>query len=238
MNSAMPGNAGELRPVQGAVAHHEESGRHPVAPVRRDGPAQAVVVPRNGGDLGREARALVQVEVPGDAAAVFEDLRRPGVLLAGDVGGLLQEREVHVGLDVALCSRVPVPVPGAAEVAALLNDAKVVDPGLREPCAGDQAGEPAADDRDGDVVGQWGAVDRLRVGVVEVVREWPRHLDVLGVRRPAGSACRARPGTSRGARPGRSPAPASSSCRRRSPLGVPAAWAHLHRSLFCLGDAA
>ena len=76
-------------------------------------------------------RAFVQVEVPGDALAVLEDLRRAGVLLAGDVGGLLQEREVDVGLDVALCSRVPVPVPGAAEVAALLDDAKVVDARLR-----------------------------------------------------------------------------------------------------------
>ena len=107
-----------------------------------------VVVPRDGRDLGREAGALVQVEVPGDATAVLEDLRCAGVLLARDVAGLLQQREVDVGLDVALCARVPVPVPGAAEVAALLDDAKVVDARLPEPGAGDQAGEAAADDGD------------------------------------------------------------------------------------------
>ena len=168
--------------MEGAVAHHEESGGHAVAPVRRDGPAQADGVPRNGGDLSGEAGPFVQVELPGDPPAVSEDLRRPGVLLAGDVRGLLEERKVHVGLDVALCTRVPVPVPGATEVAALLNDAKVVDTRLGEPCAGDQAGETAADDRDGDVVEKAGAIDRLRVGVVEVVREWSGYLDVLGVR--------------------------------------------------------
>ena len=121
------GDARELGAVQGTVAHDEELRRHAVAPVGADGPAPAGLVPLDRGDLGGEAGALVQVEVPGDATAVLQDLRGPDVLLARDVGGLFEQREVDVGLDVALGARVPVPVPGAAEVAALLNDAKVVD---------------------------------------------------------------------------------------------------------------
>ena len=214
------GDPRELRPVQGSVAHHEEPGRHAITAVRRDGPAQAGVVPFDGGDLGGQARALVQVEVPGDAMAVLQNLGGADVLLTGDVGGLLQEREVDVRLDVALCSWVPVPVPGAAEVAALLNDAKVVDARLGEPGAGDQAGETAADDGNGDVVAQWGTIDRLRVGINEVRREWPRHLDVLGVRILPDPLVALEP-VLLAQRVGVEGRRRRRSCRRCSPFGVP-----------------
>ena len=60
---------------------------------------------------------------------------------------------------VALRARVAVPVPGAAEVAALLDDADVVDAGFLQPGAGDEAGEAAADERDRHVVGLRLALD-------------------------------------------------------------------------------
>ena len=174
-------DARELGPVQRAVPHDQETSRQAVAPVRVDGPASARRVPRNRRDLGGQARALVELEVLGNAAAVLEDLGGSDVLLARDIGGLLEEREVDVGLDVALCPRVPVPVPGAAEVAALLNDAEVVDARLPEPGAGDEAGETAADDDHGDVVDERPTRYRVRVGVVQIRRERSGHLDVLGV---------------------------------------------------------
>ncbi len=177
-------DAGELGSVEGAIAHDEESRRHPVAPIGVDGPAQSGVVPRNARHLRRQARALVQIELPGDAPAVFEDLGGAGVLLAGHVRGLLEQRKVDVGLDVTLRARVPVPVPGASEVATLLNDAKVVDARLRESCAGDESGETTADDGDPHIVGQGWAIDRLRVGVLQVGFERTRHLDVLIVAVP------------------------------------------------------
>jgi hypothetical protein len=43
---------------------------------------------------------------------------------------LLEQREVDVGLHVALGPRIAVPVPGAAEITALFNDADIVDAGL------------------------------------------------------------------------------------------------------------
>ena len=120
-------DAGQLGPVERTVAHDEELGGHPVAPVGEDAPAQARVVPPNRRDLGRETRALVEVEVPGDPPTMFEDLRGTGVLLARDVAGLLQEREVDIGLDIALSAWISVPIPGPAEVATLLDDPKIVD---------------------------------------------------------------------------------------------------------------
>ena len=74
---------------------------------------------------------------------------------------------------------IAVPVPGAAEVAALLDDADVVDARLAQPRAGEQAAEAAADDDDLDLVGQRLALDRRDVRVVEVVRELAGDLDVL-----------------------------------------------------------
>ena len=49
---------------------------------------------------------------------------------------------------------IAVPVPRAAEVAALLDDADVVDARLAQPRAGEQAAEAAADDQHLDLVGQ------------------------------------------------------------------------------------
>ena len=75
---------------------------------------------------------------------------------------------------------IAVPVPGAAEVAALLDDADVLDAGLAQPRAGQQAAEAAADDDDVDLVGQRLARERrLDVGVVDEVGEVAVDLDVL-----------------------------------------------------------
>ena len=90
---------------------------------------------RSVGDLGLQAGTLVETEVAGDGAAVLEDLRRARVLLRRDVADLLEQRQVDVRLDVARRARVAVPVPGAAEVAALLDEAEVVDAGLAQPRA-------------------------------------------------------------------------------------------------------
>ena len=83
-------NAGQLGPVQWAVAHDEEAGGHPVAAIGVDGPEEACRVPLDPRDLGGEAGPLVESEMLGDAPAVTEYLGRPGVLLGRDVGGLLE----------------------------------------------------------------------------------------------------------------------------------------------------
>ena len=74
---------------------------------------------------------------------------------------------------------IAVPVPGAADVAALLDDADVVDAGLLQPGTGDEPGEPAADERDRHLVGQRVALDARRCRVLEVVGELADGLDVL-----------------------------------------------------------
>src|SRR6185436_6833873 len=68
------GDARELRAAQRAGRAHHELRRHAVAPVRADHPVPPLLVP---GDLLHarlEARVLVEVEAPGDVAAVLGDL--------------------------------------------------------------------------------------------------------------------------------------------------------------------
>ena len=74
---------------------------------------------------------------------------------------------------------IAVPVPGAAEIAALLDDADVLDAGLDQPRAGDKARKAAADEGEGDVVGLRRARGDRRIGIVEIVRELALDLKIL-----------------------------------------------------------
>jgi len=56
---------------------------------------------------------------------VFEDLGDVGVFLLRDVAELFEQRQVAIGFDIALRAGIAVPVPGAAEVSAGLDDADV-----------------------------------------------------------------------------------------------------------------
>ena len=136
-------------------------------------------VPFEAGHLGGEERPVVQIEVLPDALAVLEDLGRVGVLLGRHVAGLFEEGEVDHRRGVALSARVAIPVPGAAEVASLLDDPDVVDAGLVQHRAGDQAREASADEGNGDVIGQGLSLFDLDIGVFEVVGELADRLDVL-----------------------------------------------------------
>src|SRR5205085_2337513 len=81
-----------------------------------------------------------------------------------------------------LRARVAVPVPGAAEVAALLDDANVRNPDLAQSRARQQPTEPAADDGDLHVVRERRAGEaRLDVGVVHEATQVARDFEVLVV---------------------------------------------------------
>ena len=101
------------------------------------------------------------------------------VQLRRHVPGLLEERHVDHRRGVALRAGIAVPVPGAAESAALLHDADIADAGFGQPGGGHQAGESAADERDRHVIAPGGTLDPLGVRVAEVATELTLQLDVL-----------------------------------------------------------
>ena len=130
-------------------------------------------------DLGLEQRVFVEAEVLADALAVREDLRRMRVLLRRHVAGLFEQRQVDQEARVALRAGISVPVPGAAEVAALLDDPDVLDANFRQPRCGGEPGKTATDESEGDVIGFRRARRDRRIGIVEIVRELPRDPQVL-----------------------------------------------------------
>jgi hypothetical protein len=93
---------------------------------------------------------------------------------------VFQQGEVDHRRRVALRAGVAVPVPGAAEVTALLDDADI-DAGLPQPGPRHQAGEPAAHADHGPVVGPGRPFGPWRVRIVEVVRELIGEPEVLVV---------------------------------------------------------
>ena len=90
----------------------------------------------------------------GDALAVREDLRALRVFLGRDVTQLLEQRHVHIGLDVAGDARIPIPVPGAAHVGGLVDQPDALHTQIPQPGAGEKPTETGADYRDVDLVGQ------------------------------------------------------------------------------------
>ena len=130
-----PVDAGELRCGQDAVGEDHEARAHRVAAVGGDRPTAGRLVPLGALDRGVEQAVLVEAELLGHRLAVLEDLEPRRELHRRDVAHLLEQRQVAVGLDVAGDARVAVPVPRAADVAALLAEPDIDEARLAAACA-------------------------------------------------------------------------------------------------------
>ena len=177
----MPGMPGSFGRFSGPFAMHDEARAHPIAAVRRDDPARAASSQRISVTSVWKQRVAVEVELPRRSRGCARGSRARGEYFSRrDVAELFEQRQVDVRLDVARAPGIAVPVPGAAEVAALLDDADVLDAGLAQPRAGEQAAEAAADHDDVDLVGERRAREAgLDVRIVDEVREVALDLDVL-----------------------------------------------------------
>src|SRR5262249_42705639 len=145
------GNGGQLRSVRGADRLDHEARADLVVAVRRDDPALGLVVPAKLGYARLKVRHVVEGVRAAGPLRVVVNLRRERVLLFRDVAQLLEQRQITIGLDVALRTGIPIPVPGAAEIAARLDDPQVRDAALLESRCGEHAAKTTADDRDVDV---------------------------------------------------------------------------------------
>jgi hypothetical protein len=150
-----------------------------VAPRRTDDPARLRGVPIEARHLGVKQRIVVEIELPPDPLAVRQDLRRMRVFLRRHVAGLFEQRHVDHRRGVTLRAGISVPVPGAAEIAALLDDADILDAGLGQPRRSGEPGKAAADKGEGDVIRLRCALDHRRVGILEIMRELALDLEIL-----------------------------------------------------------
>ena len=187
------GDARQLRLPVVAGGQDDEPGAQLVPAVGLHDPPGRHFVEARVGDAGVEQRAPVQVEGPPEVLAVRVDLRLEHVLHGGDRADLLEERQVDVRLDVARRTRVAVPVPGAPEVTAPLEDEEVVDALLRQARRGEHPGEPATDDHDIGLDPLRGSLLDGGVRVLGVVLQLARHRAELrqALRAAWPAACRA-----------------------------------------------
>ncbi len=185
------GDAGQLGGAEQAGGGDDEARRDTVAAVGMDDPAVALLVPDELLDHRLEHAGTIEVVALRQSLHIGEDLGALGVFLGRDVVHLFEQRHVDIGFDVAGNTGIAVPVPGAAEVGALLDDADVLDSGLAQPAAGEQRGEAAADHQhvgvlDDRIAGEIGVGVRVLVEIGEGAREMPILVDRV-VAQPLGA---------------------------------------------------
>src|SRR3954469_23047680 len=116
----------------------------------------------------------------GDAAAGGEDLVALGVLLGGDVPQLLEQRHVHVGLDVARDARIPIPVPRTPDVGSLVDQPDALHTEFAQPGPDKKSAESGADNRDVNVIAQRAACEVwVAPGIIPEFSKSARDLDIL-----------------------------------------------------------
>ena len=113
-----------------------------------------------------------------DATRMRTDLVAEAILLLGDVAGLFQQRQVDVAFGVALSAWISTPVPGAAEVAAFLNDANILDPGPRRRAAAKRPPKPPPTITTS-TMSDRGLRVKVNVRIVDIVADIGGDLDVL-----------------------------------------------------------
>ena len=118
-----------------------------------------------------EERILIEPEFFADTSGVLKDLGCVRVLLGRYVSRLFEQGHIDEGRRVALRAGVAVPVPVAAKVPRLVDDADLFDTRLLEARPGDQPREAAADQGHIDVIRDRLALDYRHVRVVDIVRE-------------------------------------------------------------------
>ena len=176
-----PVDLGEARGRQDAIGQNDEAGAHGIAPVGLDDPAPGGVVPHRFLDRGVEQAAVVEAEPLSHELAVFEDLEARGELHRRDVAHLLEERQVAVALDVTGDAGIAVPVPGSADIAALLAEADVGEAGVHQPVPEEERAEACPDHQNLAFVVE-GVARHRRIGIdiLQIPGEFTFHADVVG----------------------------------------------------------
>src|SRR5262249_35222875 len=115
------GDARQLRSIQGTARHDHEARADVVAAVGAEPPALDLLVPAYAANQRVEERAVVEAELMRDPPELLEDLEAIDVLPRRHVARLFEQRDVAIGVVVALQPGKAVPVPAAAEVTGQID---------------------------------------------------------------------------------------------------------------------
>ncbi len=100
-----------------------------------------------------------------NSLGMLKYFRRIGVLLLRHVANFIKQGQVTVGFDIALSTRVAIPVPGTAEITTGFNNADIFNSSFFEPGGGHQPTEPSTDDGNSNIKTERIAIDLLHIGV-------------------------------------------------------------------------
>ncbi len=145
----------ELRLGESAVGADDESRLHMIAAVGREVPHLLDGIPLSRGNSGLKGCQLVQVVLSRDRLAVRENLGTLGVVVLRHVVHLVEQRQVVIRDDVACHTGVSIPVPGAADIRAALDDPNALDAVLAQSRGGQQRRESSADKQNFDGIVDW-----------------------------------------------------------------------------------
>ena len=171
--------AGQLGPVERTVGVHHETRVDGVTPIGGHPPTARLLLPLGFLYLGLEQGVVVSRRfLPAPRSRPVSHWH--WYISAGHKAGLLQHRQINIGLYVAGRAGVAVPIPGAAKTGTLLNQKDIRDAGLLQARRREHTAKAAPDDQH-----LGGGPDRLPVdfrrdvGIINVVGKIPGHLDVL-----------------------------------------------------------
>jgi hypothetical protein len=128
-----------------------------------------------------EQRVLIKTVLARNVERMLEDLRSVRILLGRPVTDLFQQRQIDHRGRVALRPRIAVPVPGTAKIAALLDDADILDARFLQAGPRDKTREAPADEREGHVITLGRTLGQWRIGILEIMRQLPLDLDILRI---------------------------------------------------------
>ncbi len=159
------GDAGQLGYVQQPIGHDHEAGANVVSLPCADPPALQPLVPAQRLHHGVEKRVFIEVVLLRDALGVFADFVTVGELLRRHEARFFEQRQIAVGVVVALQTGITVPVPHAAKVTRMINVAETGEAGIPDVNASCDAGPPAAEDGDIDFLADRCTGNDRRVGI-------------------------------------------------------------------------
>ena len=113
---------GKPWPVSRPCAEANVASPHFITMVGLNQPSFFVLEPAELCHPSLKDRVFVKPEVLPNALRVFIDFWCEGITKFGHIARLLEEREIAVGLNVALCTRVTIPIPSPTKVSATFNN--------------------------------------------------------------------------------------------------------------------
>ena len=120
--------------------------------------------------MGVEQRLVGKAVPLGKLAAIALDFGAFGELLRGQKAGFLKQRQVAIGIVVALDAGIAVPVPHPAEIARGVDVAKVGHARLGQMDRGQQSAKARTEHQHVKVLGHRVALDRRRQRIGGVIR--------------------------------------------------------------------